>query len=47
MLEEMGVVTGIDLPALIETSREMQERLGRKLTSHVLTAGPVEWADSP
>ncbi|MBI2691279.1 MAG: hydroxymethylglutaryl-CoA lyase [Solirubrobacterales bacterium] len=47
MLEEMGVATGIDLPALIETSREMQERLGRKLTSHVLTAGPVEWADSP
>ncbi len=46
MLEEMGVSTGIDLPALVESSRDMQERLGRKLTSHVLTAGPVEWADS-
>jgi hydroxymethylglutaryl-CoA lyase len=45
MFEEMGVGTGIDLPALVECSREMQERLGRSLTSHVLTAGPVEWAD--
>jgi hydroxymethylglutaryl-CoA lyase len=45
MLEEMGVGTGIDLPALVDCSREMQDRLGRSLTSHVLTAGPVEWAD--
>ncbi len=45
MLEEMGVSTGIDLPALVDCSRDMQERLGRKLTSHVLTAGPVEWVD--
>jgi hydroxymethylglutaryl-CoA lyase len=43
MLEEMGVSTGIDLPALIECSRDMQRRLGRRLTSHVLTAGPVDW----
>lgn len=45
MLEEMGVSTGIDLAALIECSRRMQGLLGRSLTSHVLTAGPVEWAD--
>jgi hydroxymethylglutaryl-CoA lyase len=45
MLEEMGVSTGIDLPALVDCSRAMQDALGRKLTSHVLTAGPVEWAD--
>jgi hydroxymethylglutaryl-CoA lyase len=46
MLHEMGVATGIDLPALVESSRDMQSRLGRRLTSHVLTAGPVEWADA-
>lgn len=45
MLEEMGVATGIDLPALVECARDMQQRLGRSLGSHVLTAGPVEWAD--
>jgi hydroxymethylglutaryl-CoA lyase len=44
MLEEMGVATGLDLPALIDCSRTMQERLGRPLTSHLLTAGPVRWA---
>lgn len=44
MFEEMGVATGVDLPALVDCSREMQERLGRPLTSHVLTAGPVRWA---
>ncbi|MFT4048717.1 MAG: hydroxymethylglutaryl-CoA lyase [Solirubrobacterales bacterium] len=44
MLEEMGVSTGIDLPALVECARDMQERLGRRLGSHVLTAGPVEWS---
>lgn len=46
MLEEMGVSTGIDLPALVECSRAMQRGLGRSLTSHVLTAGPVEWTGS-
>jgi hydroxymethylglutaryl-CoA lyase len=45
MLEEMGVTTDIDLDKLVECSRAMQEALGRKLTSHVITAGPVEWAD--
>jgi hydroxymethylglutaryl-CoA lyase len=43
MLEEMGIDTGIDLPALIDCSRQIQTILGRKLTSHVLTAGPIEW----
>ncbi len=43
MLEEMGIATGIDLPALIEASRAVQEVLGRPLGAHVLTAGPVEW----
>jgi hydroxymethylglutaryl-CoA lyase len=42
MLEEMGVVTGIDLAALIEASRAAQRALGRPLGSHVLTAGPVD-----
>jgi hydroxymethylglutaryl-CoA lyase len=43
MLDEMGIETGIDLPALIEAARAAQETLGRPLGSHVLTAGPVEW----
>jgi hydroxymethylglutaryl-CoA lyase len=43
MLREMGVETGIDLPALIEASRAAQNVLGRSLGSHVLSAGPVEW----
>jgi len=43
MLEEMGVSTGVDLPALIEASRAVQKTLGRPLGAHVLRAGPVEW----
>ena len=43
MLHEMGIETGIDLPALVEASREAQQALGRPLGSHVLIAGPVDW----
>jgi hydroxymethylglutaryl-CoA lyase len=43
MLDEMGVETGIDLPALVAASREAEGALGRPLGSHVLTAGPVDW----
>ena len=43
MLHEMDIATGIDLPKLIAASRAAQEALGRRLTSHVLTAGPVDW----
>jgi hydroxymethylglutaryl-CoA lyase len=45
MLHEMGIETGVDLAALVEASRAAQAVLGRPLGSHVLTAGPVEWAD--
>jgi len=44
MLEEMGVTTGVDLPRLLEAASAAQEALGRPLGSHVLRAGPVEWA---
>ena len=44
MLEEMGISTGVELPKLIEASREVQELLGRPLGAHVLTAGPVDWS---
>jgi hydroxymethylglutaryl-CoA lyase len=47
MLHEMGVETGISLDALLEAARAVQEVLGRPLGSHLLTAGPVEWNDSP
>lgn len=43
MLHEMGIETGIDLPALITASRAAQEVLGRPLGAHVLRAGPVDW----
>lgn len=44
MFHEMGVDTGISLPALIDAARDVQDVLGRKLTSHSIVAGPVEWA---
>jgi hydroxymethylglutaryl-CoA lyase len=43
MLHEMGVETGIDLPALVACARRAQEILGRPLSGHLLTAGPVDW----
>ena len=43
MLSEMGIQTGIDLPALLACARRAQEILGRPLGSHTLTAGPVDW----
>ncbi len=43
MLHEMDIETGIDLPALLECSRRVQEILGRTLGSHTLVAGPVRW----
>ncbi len=43
MLHEMGIETGVDLPALVEASRAAQAALGRPLGSHVLRAGPVNW----
>jgi len=44
MLHEMGHETGVDLDALLEAARAVQEALGRPLGSHVLTAGPVDWS---
>jgi hydroxymethylglutaryl-CoA lyase len=43
MLEEMGIDTGIDLPALLACARRAQEILGRPLGSHTLVAGPIDW----
>lgn len=43
MLHEMGVGTGVDLPRLVAASRDVQEVLGRRLTSHVIVAGPIDW----
>jgi hydroxymethylglutaryl-CoA lyase len=47
MLHEMGIATGVDLGALLDASRAVQEVLGRPLGSHVLSAGPVEWHARP
>jgi hydroxymethylglutaryl-CoA lyase len=43
MFQEMGIETGIDLGKLVAASSEVQRILGRRLTSHVLVAGPVVW----
>jgi hydroxymethylglutaryl-CoA lyase len=43
MLHEMGFETGIDLGRLLDCSRAVQQVLGRPLSAHVLTAGPIDW----
>lgn len=43
MFHEMGVDTGLDLNEVILAAREAQTTLGRKLTSHSIVAGPVQW----
>jgi hydroxymethylglutaryl-CoA lyase len=43
MFHEMDVETGVDLPAVIEAARAAQTVLGRPLSSHSLTAGPIDW----
>ncbi|HEX8713922.1 MAG TPA: hydroxymethylglutaryl-CoA lyase [Solirubrobacteraceae bacterium] len=43
MLHEMGVETGVDLPALLACASRVQEILGRPLGSHTLVAGPIDW----
>jgi hydroxymethylglutaryl-CoA lyase len=47
MFEEMGVSTGVSLPGLIDAARAAQAVLGRKLTSHSIVAGPIDWAANP
>jgi hydroxymethylglutaryl-CoA lyase len=44
MLEEMGIATGVSIEKVLEAARAAREVLGRPLGSHVLTAGPVDWA---
>jgi hydroxymethylglutaryl-CoA lyase len=43
MLHEMGIETGVDLGGLLGCARAVQEVLGRRLTGHLLTAGPIDW----
>src|ERR1700727_112294 len=43
MLHEIGIETGVALPALIDCTRLLQRPLGRPLGSHTLVAGPVDW----
>jgi len=43
MLHEMGIQTGIDLPALLACAADAQVVLGRPLGSHTLLAGPIDW----
>ncbi len=41
MLERMGVATGVNLEALIDTARWLEEALGYPLPGQVMKAGPV------
>lgn len=43
MLDEMDIDTGVSVDALLDASRDAQTVLGRRLGSHVLSAGPVVW----
>jgi hydroxymethylglutaryl-CoA lyase len=43
MLQEMGIETGIDLERLLSCARRVQDVLGRPLSGHLLTAGPIDW----
>jgi hydroxymethylglutaryl-CoA lyase len=43
MVEEMGIRTGVDLPALLACARRAEAVLGRPLASRTLRAGPVNW----
>jgi len=43
MLEEMGIGTGVELGTLLDASRAAQQALGRRLGSHTLVAGPIDW----
>lgn len=47
MFHEMGVDTGVNLAAVIGAARAAQQVLGRKLTSHCIVAGPVDWSPDP
>ncbi|HEY8304364.1 MAG TPA: hydroxymethylglutaryl-CoA lyase [Solirubrobacteraceae bacterium] len=47
MLHEMGVSTGVDLDALLACSLRVQEVLGRRLGSHTLLAGAIDWRERP
>lgn len=43
MLHEMGIATGIDLAKLLDAAHAAQDTLGRALSSHLLSAGPIDW----
>jgi hydroxymethylglutaryl-CoA lyase len=47
MLHEMQIETGIDLERLLGCARSVQEVLGRPLSGHLLTAGPIDWHHAP
>ena len=46
LLEEMGVHTGVDVPAMIEAGIVAEDVLGQKLRSNVIRAGPVVHVES-
>jgi hydroxymethylglutaryl-CoA lyase len=46
LLREIGVETGVDVPALIETGKRAEEIIGFRLRSNVILAGPVLHGES-
>lgn len=47
LLDEMGIETGINLPAVIEAARTLEASLGYELSGQVMKSGPVDWAPQP
>ena len=47
LLDEMGIETGIDLAAMIDAARELENSLGYELSGQVMKSGPVDWAPRP
>ncbi len=45
MLEEMGIATGVDLPALVEVAHWTEEIVGRRLPGRVKDAGVMSATD--
>ena len=47
MLNRMGCDTGVDLPALLDTSRWLQGALEHAVPGMLVKAGPFPYQDSP
>lgn len=47
MLTDMGIETGVDLQAVLDASKVLEELIGRPVASHLLKAGPRPAGEAP